>query len=553
MTRFLWVKDRGHIRFDNSNIQEYRFCRVPFGVISSPFLLGATVETHLELYGSEVAMKLKDDIYVDNVITGTNSIEDAVHLYREAKLIFRKASMNLREWVSNHSQVNQIIEKEDMAICESTKVLGHTWTIESDTISLKRSNSQLEQTQLTKRNVLKEIASVFDPLGLFSPVLLRGKLFLQTLWNKRLQWDDVICSEDLAVWLTISSDLSKLPECSIKRNIALIPRKQAVIYIVCFCDASACAYATTVYLHQSINDSESKADIIFSKTRLAPLKKMTIPRLELMAVVIGVRCTKFVKDQLKLPIKTTYIWTDSQCVLKWINSDKDLSVFVKNRVKEIKSHDGIVFGFVSSRENPADIASRGSNIQTLRENHLWWHGPTWLRSTEWPESTEELDEETKQDYESELKKGVSVKESTLLQVPDNISDISTYSTGSCAPFDIDCDRYSTVTKVVRVTAYVLRFIKMIRKSVGVNQVKTDRNSKYLTNNELTEAENLWLLYIQRKHFPEVFTAITSNKTNNLQRQLGIYLDNNGILRCKGRIENANLSEAARHPILLPKK
>ena len=313
-------------------------------------------------------MKLKDDIYVDNVITGINSSEDAVHLYHKAKLIFRKASMNLREWVLNHSQVNQIIERGHGNL-ESTKVLGHTWTIGSDTISLKRSNSQLEQTQLMKRNVLKETASVFDPLGLFSPVLLRGKLFLQTLWNRRLEWDDVICSEDLAVWLTISSDLSKLPECSIKWNIALSQRKETVMYsLVCFCEASACAYATTVYLHQIINDSELKADIIFSKTRLTPLKEMTIPRLELMAIVIGVRCVKFVKDQLKFPIKTTYIWTDSQCVLKWINSDKDLSVFMKNRVKEIKSHNGIVFGFVTSREHSetttyGGMGQHGSVIQ----------------------------------------------------------------------------------------------------------------------------------------------------------------------------------------------
>ena len=124
----------------------------------------------------------------------------------------------------------------------------------------------------------------------------------------------------------------------------------------------------------------------------------------------------------------------------------------------------------------------------------------------------------KQDYESELKKGKSVKESTLLQVSDNISDFSTYSSGSCAPFDIDCVRYSTVTKAVRVTTYVLRFIKMIRKSVGVNQVKTDSKSKYLTNNELTEAENLWLLYIQGKHFSEVFTAITKKKVREKSRE-----------------------------------
>ena len=105
---------------------------------------------------------------------------------------------------------------------------------------------------------------------------------------------------------------------------------------MCFCDASTCAFAAVIYLLQQNSESESTANVLFSKTRLAPLKKMSVPRLKLMAVLIGTRCLKFVKSQLKIPIHGLYLWSDSQCVIKWIASEKDLSVFVRNRVSEIK-------------------------------------------------------------------------------------------------------------------------------------------------------------------------------------------------------------------------
>ena len=92
---------------------------------------------------------------------------------------------------------------------------------------------------------------------------------------------------------------------------------------------------------------------------------MAIPRLELMAVVIGVRCLRFVKQQLNISIEGIHLWTDSQCVFKWIDSEKDLSVFVAYRVKEIKSEGNITFGYARSEENPADIASRGTTFQNL--------------------------------------------------------------------------------------------------------------------------------------------------------------------------------------------
>lgn len=97
--------------------------------------------------------------------------------------------------------------------------------------------------------------------------------------------------------------------------------------LACFCDASAKAYSCCIYLHQKVK-SKCKAELIFSKTRLAPVKQLTIQKLEIMAVLIGVRCLRFVHDQLKVDTKQNFLWTDSQCVLQWLNTKKDQPVFV---------------------------------------------------------------------------------------------------------------------------------------------------------------------------------------------------------------------------------
>ena len=102
---------------------------------------------------------------------------------------------------------------------------------------------------------------------------------------------------------------------------------------------------------------------------------MTIPRLELMAVLIGVRCVEFVKQQMKLPIQKVCLWTDSQFVLGWIKTTKNLHVFVKNRVSEIKQHKDVIFGYVNTKENPADIATRGTTTKELQLKELWWYSP----------------------------------------------------------------------------------------------------------------------------------------------------------------------------------
>ncbi|XP_053406659.1 uncharacterized protein LOC123538298 [Mercenaria mercenaria] len=378
VTRFLWVKDLENPVVVENKIEEYRFCRVPFGIISSPFLLGATIESHLDKQNSELAKQLKQNIYMDNVITGVNSVTEAVELYETAKSMFTEMSMNLREWMTNNEEIQSIIPDDDKSAGGIVKVLGHLWNAENDSIQLK-DPKLLKDVKVTKRNILKQLASVFDPLGLCSPLSLRGKILLQQIWSKGYDWDDLLEKKDSDAWVEIRSDLEQIESVRFQRNICMTNDVNNVEYsLACFCDASGKAYAASIYLVQ-VKEDEYKSDLIFSKSRLTPIKGMTIPRLELMAVLIGARCLNFVEKELKLQCKNVVLLTDSKCVLQWLSSDKLLPVFVKNRLKEIKSYGNITYRYVNTTENPADIASRGSTLVKLLENRIWWHGPQMLR------------------------------------------------------------------------------------------------------------------------------------------------------------------------------
>lgn len=157
-----------------------------------------------------------------------------------------------------------------------------------------------------------------------------------------------------------------VPRCVIQCN-----DENTINELICFCDASGKAYPATVYLRQTV-DGVTSVELVFAKVRLAPVKGLSIPRLELLAVVIGMN------NELKMPIWQRYVWSDSQCVLSWIDSTKQLSVFVKNRVEEIRSHQNIVFRYVKTLENPADVATRGCDISILCDHELCWHGPSCL-------------------------------------------------------------------------------------------------------------------------------------------------------------------------------
>ena len=401
VTRFIWLKDPTNTNLDN-NLQIYRFCRVPFGVISSPFLLGATISYHLCSSDNPFAKDIHRDIYVDNLITGVDTIDKGKSLYTEAKGLFEDASMNLREWASNSKEFIEFVAESDRATRLNQKVLGVNWNLLDDTLSIPVSSNSEAKSILTKREILQHISSVFDPLGYFTPVVLKANLLMKKLWVNKYNWDENVNDECMQEWETISKQLEAISSYHLSRYIGICEEPESINYhLVCFCDASGMAYATTIYLHQSIGDT-CKADLVFSKTRLAP-PGTTIPRLELLGVLIGVRALKFVRKQLYHEVPC-HLFTDSVCVFYWLETSKPLSVFVANRVKEIKTLEAVTFSHVSSEDNPADMATRGKPPEELPAS-IWWNGPLWLKKPLklWPHSEMIIEDNSRKESESELK------------------------------------------------------------------------------------------------------------------------------------------------------
>ncbi|XP_068750817.1 uncharacterized protein [Montipora capricornis] len=407
------------------NVQELRFTRIPFGMISSPFLLAATVKYHLNKADTPVAKKISDNMYVDNMVTGVATSEQAVEFYKEAKSLFQSSSMNLREWASNSKEFLQNIPESDQARGETMKILGTTWNITSDTIFVN--GSETSSCPVTsKREALQSISRIYDPLGFFSPVTLNGKLFLQELWKNELDWDETLSELQQQQWYKIQDDHTPL------------------------------------------------SSIPLAELRVAPTKQLSIPRLELLAVVIGTRCLNYVTEQLQLTVTDRVLWTDSQCVLHWMKSHKPLPVFVQNRLKEIKSHKNIKFRYVTTTQNPADLATRGVSAEALIDNQLWWHGPSWLSDdeTKWPSwDFQQIDDNTLVQMAKQAGSPQIMYETPALIEMENKQE---HSVKPVAPFELNEKNYSCLTRLLRVTAWALRFIlKVKKKNTGKEELKAE--------------------------------------------------------------------------------
>ena len=388
------------------------------------------------------------------------------------------------------------------------------WNRKEDTLTTAKLTSC---PTTTKRGVLQAVSSVFDPIGLFTPVTLPAKLFIQHLWNKGQGWDKELTSEDQQQCTEILKELQLIEKIHIPRFIDT--NNSATYKLLCFTDASKKAYAAAVYLLVTTN-MNSTVHLVFSKSRLAPTKPLTIPRLELLGVLIGVRCLKFVETQLKLNIAPKILWTDSQCVLHWLNSNKPLSVFVEKRLKEIKSHD-ITFKYITTEENPADLPTRGTTAAELENCLLWWKGPQWLTNTQctWPIWS--IDEVTSDVLNSESKKNKVMYEVSLISENEaTVTDI---------PLGIKEERFSSISRLLRVTALALRFINRLKHNV--------KQTGAITALELQKARSLWGQRIQRRTFHKVIEDLKANKRNNLITQLGLQIDSEGLLRCYGRFSS----------------
>nr|CAI5867743.1 unnamed protein product [Callosobruchus analis] len=403
---------------------------------------------------------------------------------REVDLVLKRYGFHLRKWISNIPEVVTKIGGDDSSevIVDfgekgTTKTLGLYWAVSKDMLNycIKLSTSL---TLVTKRTILSEISRIFDPLGLISPCVILVKILLQELWMLKLSWEDTVPSGIAEYWKKLRSDFYQLETLNIQRQI--VCREYSSIQLHGFCDASSKAYGAAVYLRSVDASGSVQVSLVAAKSRVAPLKALTIPRLELCGALVLVELVQRIKGALTLKIDSIYLWCDSTVVLSWIaTSPHLLQTFVSNRVAKIQElSQGDDWYHVKTDENPADLISRGVPPGKLIHNELWFNGPSWL--------TREEDSWCKKDF------------SVLSDVPEMKKQCQVLHVAQ-SPRLIDFRRFSSFQKLVRSFAYCLRFSN-----------NTRRKSKWvghLTSSELESSLHSLLKLVQKETFSEELRAL----------------------------------------------
>ena len=366
-TRFLWPSD---FESSDTKFETYRFTVVPFGASSSPFMLGAVLDLHLSKSHLQTAADMRENIYVDNILSGCSTEEDLLAYYSQSRDLMSQAKFNLRSWSTNSQQLQKVMKQDNSSDPNTTVgLLGLRWNTVTDTISLTSRKLSAVNTFVTKRDILQASSQIFDPLGWVTPVTVRAKILLQEVWLSKFTWDEPLSEAIKERWTAILADLTEIPNILMPRLYFPLSETGTLIdNIFVFADASTKAYGAIVYLN--CGDHISFA---MSKNRVAPTKPITLPRLELMAALTATRLADFVcssipHDQQRVRV---YFWTDSQIVLCWILKGNNSNPFIYHRVKEItETFPTATWSFTPSPDNPADLLTRGLSTDQLKSSRL---------------------------------------------------------------------------------------------------------------------------------------------------------------------------------------
>ncbi|XP_069946012.1 uncharacterized protein [Cherax quadricarinatus] len=407
------------------------------------------------------------------------------------------------------------------SVPEVTSVLGLEWEVKEDRLRLKRKPDG--EGKLTRRSLLSKVQTAFDPLGLLTPITIRGRMLVQQTWELNLGWDDPLPETVCQEWDLVNKDLAELHEFTFPRSIGCTGRDYDLHV---FCDASSRAYGAVAYLVAG-----DQVNLVTSRARVTPLKDCSIPKLELTAMLLGARLGKYVEEVLSnLRVTHTYVWTDSEVALQWVQNDRSKLPYVRNRVKEIRELQSTsTILYVPTDQNPADLISRGVTHRKLSKSELWFKGPDWLPARDcWPEQ----------------------------KFVETISSIVHFA-GEHDTELFDPRRYSSWRKLIGVTEMVFRFVRKLHDKVSQGRQLS-----------LVGPREYWIRQYQRGRFPGVLEVLATRQqvmasgrvsndddsgNSKLVHSLGLFLDHAGLIRCRGRIQNSELSYGAKHPVLLGKE
>ncbi len=379
--RFLWWPN-GNLDQDE---EEYRMRVHLFGATSSPscscYALRRTAEDEINNTTPEAAQTLLRNFYVDDCLKSVATEEQAVILASDIRVLCNRGGFHLTKWTSNSRTVLSSIPEEratdmkdldlESGLLPMERALGILWCTENDTFNFK---IEMQNKPLTRRGILSVVGSVYDPLGFLAPFVLPAKLILRDLCRVKITWDEEIAGKKAERWLSWLEDLQKLANISVSRcNKPAGFGHVKTFQLHHFADASENGYGTVTYLLLTNDHDQKSCTFMLGKSRVAPLKQVTIPRMELTAATIAVKMDRMLRQELQINLEDSNFWTDSTTVLRYIENDSTrLKTFVANRVSLIReASKPSQWRYVSSADNPADQASRGLNGDNLIESKNW--------------------------------------------------------------------------------------------------------------------------------------------------------------------------------------
>ena len=551
LLRFVWWPNGD----TNKRPQEYRMTVHLFGATSSPgcanFALKTTADDNEAEFGTAAARFLRNDFYVDDGLKSVSTIEEAVELIRNAKIMCSKGGFHLHKFLSNNKEVIRSIPESERAAGMNKmdldldslpieRTLGVYWCIESDCFEFR---IVLQDKPCTRRGILSTVSSIFDPLGFVAPLLLGGKTILQQLCREDLGWDDHIPSDIRAKWERWRNELMQIQCISITRcykpeGFGHITRTE----LHHFSDASTRGYGQCSYLRMMDEDGQIHCTFVMGKSRVTPLKQVTIPCLELTAAVCSTRISQQIHRESEYEIDQDYFWTDSKVVLGYINNtSKRFHVFVSNRVQEIRdSTECGQWRHVESKENPADEASRGTKAEEFKDSR-WILGPAflWSKEDEWPDSDENACIFSPGEDDPEVKKSAVLVTATTSASPHYFT------------LDERIERFSNWYRAKRAVATCFKYIAKLKARLNGESV-----GKELNVQDLDIAEKLIIRAAQKRAFKDEITVLISKsekkKPHGIIPRLDAFIDDDGILRAGGRLKHATISAHVKHPVILPK-
>ncbi|XP_029166209.1 uncharacterized protein LOC114937015 [Nylanderia fulva] len=517
-----------------NEIQEHELLTVTYGMACAPFLAIRTLRQLCADEGAQFpqgATALRRDCYVDDVVTGADNLDDAINLQTELRNLCMAGGFPLRKWASNNPDVLTGVPQEHRLQQgphswddESHSTLGLRWHPQEDRFAFTIHPRVVNE--FTKRRVLAETARLFDPMGWLAPVVIRAKILIQTTWLQQLDWDTPLPAKDVKRWHQLLNQLPLLSNIRVNRWLRT-DSDYSTVQIHGFADASERGYAAAVYIRNSEREQIS-INLLMAKSKVAPVKQVSLPCLELCAAVLLTTLTLHIQNTLGLTSTPVHLWSDSKVTLHWIQGHAARwKTFVANRVTHIQTKlPDAQWRHVAGKDNPADCASRGINPAELINHALWWTGPTWLAldETAWPSSDVDISED---DLPEQRTTSLMTKRAIIIE-PDLLL------------------RFSTLHRLLRVTAWCRRWLNVASREVTLGRP--------LPPDELDAALFQWLRIVQALHFPDEVAAAIAGRSGPPRSpliKLSPFLDDQGVLRVGGRLKHALLPYDEKHPVIVP--